>query len=154
MKENRQYYEMMSAAIRRMRNVDIPASAELSGMVFDHSSGLISFLSFGKNAILDASTFKAVIPIGMWQHLAILQYLETADGSRPTERWIGMADLSEGGMVRGASFDREIDNMIAIHLGEYPPRHIHAACERLGQSFMIIPTLTCALISVFSPSSL
>ena len=38
-------------------------------------------------------------------------------------------------MVRGASFDREIDNMIANRLGENPPKHIHAACERLEAVF-------------------
>ena len=64
-----------------------------------------------------------------------VQYLEAADGCLPTDNWISMADLSEGGMVRGAGFDREIDNMIADRLGKYLPKHIHAACERLGATF-------------------
>lgn len=135
MNENRQYHEMLSAAIRRMKDVDIPAAAKRSGMTYDHSSGQIAFLSFGEKTVFDTSTLQAAAPIEMWQHLAILQYLEAADGSRPTDRWISMADLSEGGMVRGASFDREIDNIIADRLGKYPPEHIRAAFERLGAVF-------------------
>ena len=115
--------------------MDILEVAKHSGMVYDHASGQISFQSFGEKTIIDTSTFRAVAPIEMWQHLAILQYLETADGSCPTNCWISMADLSEGGMVRGASFDREIDNIIANRLGKYLPENIHAACERLGATF-------------------
>ena len=135
MNENRQYHEMMSAAIHRIKNVAIPEAAKRSGMAYDHASGQLSFQSFGEKIIIDTSTFQATAPIGMWQHLAILQYLEAADGCLPTDNWISMADLSEGGMVRGAGFDREIDNIIADRLGKYLPKHIHAACERLGATF-------------------
>ena len=131
-RENRQYQEMLDAAIRRIQHIDLIAAAERSGLAYDRLAQSIAFMSFGERVKLDAVSLLSDLPIGMWQHLAILQYIESMDGSVPTDVWISMADLQEGGLARGASFDREIDALIAHRLGIHQPEAIRAACERLG----------------------
>ena len=68
----------------------------------------------------------------MWQHLTVLQYLSAADGALPSEEWIAMAELPEGGLIRGASFDREIDDMIAEEIGCHSSEQITEASAHLG----------------------
>lgn len=137
--DNRQYREMLNAAVRRMQDVDLLAAAARSGLRCDPATERVTLETFGRVTHIDAATLLPDPPVEMWLHLAILQYLESSDGSLPTERWIGMADLSEGGLARGTSFDREIDALIANRLGRQSPERIRAACERLGARFVDNP---------------
>lgn len=128
-KPERQYQEMLDAATYRLQHIDLKAAAEKSGLSFGRR---IAIPTFGEQITLDPATFLSDPPIDMWHHLVILQYLETADDSMPSDTWIGMAELREGGLARGASFDREIDVLIADRLGIHPPEAIRQACGRLG----------------------
>ncbi len=128
--ENRQYEEMLAANLRRLAEIDLAAAAERAGLAWDGSS--IEGLSFGRRFRLDGKTLRPTPDIGMWQHLAMLQYLLGVDGSVPTDRWIGMGELAGGGLVRGTSFDREIDRLIAARLGKCAPEAVRRACAALG----------------------
>ena len=128
--ENRQYAQMLAASLERLAGVDLKAAAERAGLAWD-GAGIVA-VSFGQPVRLDGNTLRPTPEIDMWQHLAMLQYLCGADGSLPSEGWIGMGALPEGGMVRGASFDGEIDRIIAARLGKCAPEAVRRACLRLG----------------------
>lgn len=135
MTENRQYQEMLEGARSRMQGMDLFAAAEKAGLAYDREAGHIRLISFGQESLLQVKSLETDPPMEMWHHLAILQYLEGADGRHPSEVWIGMSDLSDGGLVRGASFDREIDSLIAGRLGKCDPDKVRQACSRLGALF-------------------
>ena len=128
--QNRQYEEMLAANLERLAGIDLKAAAERAGLVWD-GDGIVA-VSFGQSVRLDGALLRPTPEIDMWQHLAMLQYLCGADGSLPTDRWIGLGTLPEGGMVRGASFDREIDWLIAARLGRCAPGVVRRACLKLG----------------------
>lgn len=133
MPENRQYDEMLAASLRRLEGIDLALAAENAGLVWDGDG--VEGVSFGQRFRLDGKTLRPTPQIDMWRHLAMLQYLYAADGKLPTNRWIGMGDLGEGGLVRGASFDAEIDRLIATRLGKCPPEAVRRACVALGADF-------------------
>lgn len=127
---NRQYDEMLTAAVSRLKAVDITAACKRAGI--DYSDGQIVLDSFGARIMLDTTTWMVEPPIDMWLHLPLLQYLEAVDDALPGDRWIGMAELVEGGLVRGASFDREVDSVLAQKFCDAEPGKIIMACEKLG----------------------
>ena len=59
-----------------------------------------------------------------------------------------MAEYPGGGESRGASFDREIDGIIARRLGGYGPEAVANACARMGG--VIRPNARADLSAVFS----
>lgn len=131
--ENRQYDEMLAASLRRLEGIDLGTAAERAGFAWDGAG--IEGMSFGQRVRLDGKALRPTPEIDMWQHLVMLQYLCNADGSLPTDRWIGMGELDEGGLVRGASFDGEIDRLVATRLGRCSPKAVRRACEALGATF-------------------
>ena len=133
--KNRQYSEMLTAAIRRINGLDLRTVADKAELEYDAEDGSVSIRTFGRIARLSPVDYSLTPSLDMWHHLSILQYLEAVDGSMPSHHWIGMGELAEGGMVRGASFDREIDNVIAGQLGCFEPARIKAACAALGGVF-------------------
>ena len=130
--KNRQYDEMLAAAVKRMAGLDFRTAAEKAGLDYDASNGSAIIRTLGRISRLNPANCSLTPPLDMWHHLSILQYLEAVDGSLPSDRWIGMGELAEGGMVRGASFDREIDSLIASRLGCFTPGQIENACAELG----------------------
>ena len=121
---------MLASAVSRLKTIDIAAACERAGI--DCSRGRISLISFGVTVALDTETWAAEPAIDMWLHLPLLQYLERVDNALPGDRWIGMAELSEGGLVRGSSFDREVDSILASRFRDVEPERIIRACEKLG----------------------
>ena len=131
--DNRQYDEMQAASLRRLEGIDLAIAAESAGLAWDGQG--VEGVSFGQRFRLDGKTLRPTPEIDMWQHLAMLQYLWGADGSLPTDRWIGMGELAEGGLVRGTSFDGEIDRLIATRLGKCAPEAVCQACAALGADY-------------------
>lgn len=129
---NRQYDEMRTAAVARLCGADPRAIAERTGMTYDANANALLLESFGKPVRLDCETWAAQPSLEMWHHLALLQYLDGADGDVPGADWIGLSEIAGGGQSRGASFDREIDELVARNLSGAEPERIHAACRALG----------------------
>ena len=127
---NRQYNEMYAAAVSRLSGLDIRAGAQADGLICGDNEMFLPIL--GQKAALNLTDYSLSPQVEMWEHLIILQYLETMDGTKPNERWLGMSELSSGGVSRGQSFDREVDNLIAQRLGQYAPETVQAACAALG----------------------
>lgn len=69
--------------------------------------------------------------LGLWHDLTILQYIANTEGKKLTGYEITLSAFSSGGLVRGASFDREYDSIIR-KIGEKPLQTIRKAGEQLG----------------------
>ena len=130
MSANRQYGAMPAAATERLRGRDPVEIASRAGIALE--GGVYRFETFGRAVKLDVGSFAAEPALEMWHHLTVLQYLDSADASRPTDRWIGMDSLADGGMVRGASFNREVDAVIAGRLSPLSEDELRRRFEALG----------------------
>ena len=147
MAEHRQYERLLAAAAERLRAVGLDAAAVRAGLERDADGGL-RFETLGQAVRLDPETLEIAPPIDMWHHLCVLQYLAGTSGASgvagttgetgagPSDRWLGLSELPGGGTSRGASFDREIDGMIANRLGGRSEAAIRGACEKLGAAFV------------------
>ena len=132
----KQYDLMLSGAVERLadeRPADIAARA---GIAWDEARRALRLETFGKAVGLAWPAWEATPELGMWHHLSVLQYLSGADGTLPTGAWIALSEMGQGGSVRGASFDRAIDDMIARTLSDLSPEPFKARCLALGARFV------------------
>ena len=130
--KNRQYSELLSAARKKLEPCQARSIAERAGITYDEELNIWRFKSFGKEMVISCADCSTKTKTNMWQHLTVLQYLSAADGALPSEEWIAMAELPEGGLIRGASFDREINAIIAEKIGCHSSEQITEASAHLG----------------------
>lgn len=124
-----QYDVMLAAAVARLDGASPEAIAALAGIPYDAESGAFTFESFGRRVELTWPGFEAV-GLDMWHHLALLQYLVSADGNGSSGRWVSLADLGE--VSRGESFNRELDRLIADCLSRFTAGELEQRCLSLG----------------------
>lgn len=131
-REDRQFLEMLAAAAKRISETDIAEKCSYAGVGWDGERKQISLESFGIRSVISLPECTADPPMHIWQHLAILHYLCEVGPSPSLEAWGSMADLRDGGAVRGSSFDREVDRMVSMRLGKHSSGHIIKAVGSLG----------------------
>lgn len=130
--DNLPYQTMLTAAADRLRGKDVAAAAARKGMVYDPGRGTIDFISFGEKGRLFLPDFRVEGDFTVWQHIAVLQYLEEADTPMPSGAWTAIRTLEKGDVSRGDSFDRRISGFAANRLGKYSEEEVRAACLALG----------------------
>ncbi|MCR4895075.1 MAG: DUF3786 domain-containing protein [Eubacteriales bacterium] len=150
-KENRQYSEMLRAAAERIGGIDIAAKCAYAGAEYDAVKKEITVESFGVGSVISLPSCTCFPPLHIWQHLSILQYLEAVGPGESLEIWGSLADLPEGGHVRGASFDREVDGFISRRLGLHTPGEIIKAVECLGGEIREDPKADLSAVFRFMP---
>ena len=126
-KQDRQYAEMLGAAARRISEIDIAERCRFAGVEYDGMKKEIALESFGRKSVISLPECTCNPPLHIWQHLSILQYLMEVGPDGSLETWGSLADLPEGGHVRGASFDREVDAFISRRLGAHSADEIMRA---------------------------
>ena len=136
---NRQYEEMLAAAVKRLAEADPRRIASVAGLELDEAAGVFTFQSLGMEVRLARDDYRALTSLDMWHHLVILQYLAQGNGDTPDRTWISLGELPGGGTTRGPSFDREIDALIAGRLSGMPPERIEGACRALGGEPPVLP---------------
>lgn len=132
MEENRQFQEMLRAAKRKLEGMSAQEIAERGGLAFDAERNVFSFESFGRRIQVRYPDFTLDCGVDMWMHLTILQYMAEADGHPLASEWIGLDDLQVGGLVRGASFDRENDILIQRGIGKLDGDTLRRAGRKMG----------------------
>ncbi len=131
-KDNLPYRAMLTAACERLRDKDIAAAAARADMQYDAASGTIDFVSFGERGRLFLPDYRVKGDFTVWQHIAILQYLEARDMPLPIGEWVAIRTLEPGAASRGESFDRKINDFAANRLGRFPEETISSAFQKLG----------------------
>ena len=120
--KNHQYDELLRAARETLSSINIPAATQHALFTISGDNSLCT-ISFDEQIIIDLTDLHITPQIDMCQHLTIFQYLAAVDDATPSDTWIGLSDLP-GGMVRGASFDREVDGLIANNFSKATPETI------------------------------
>ncbi len=109
---NRQYEEMRIAAINKLKDrlpEDLAAKGNLN---FNREKQEFCFSLFGTKMILSYPDFTFTPEPNMWLALTVYQYLDEADGTPLSMERMALTDFKDGGLIRGASFDRENDKII------------------------------------------
>ena len=131
-KDNRQYAELLAAAVKNLRRRAPADIAEKAGIEYESDTGFFSFVCLGQSVRLDIRSFMPEGAFDMWRHLTCLQYLACADGREPGDKWISLSGLPDGGLVRALSFERETERLIAEHLSRAPLGRLRDAAVKLG----------------------
>ncbi len=132
MEENRQFQEMLGAAEKKLEGMSAQEIAERGGLAFDAAKNMFSFESFGRRVQVSYPDFTLDCEVDMWMHLTILQYMAEADGHPLASEWISLSDFQVGGLVRGASFDRENDALIKRGIGKLDVETLRRVGRKMG----------------------
>lgn len=132
MEENRQFQEMLGAAEKKLEGMSAQEIAERGGLAFDAAKNMFSFESFGRRVQVSYPDLTLDCEVDMWMHLTILQYMAEADGHPLASEWISLSDLQVGGLVRGASFDRENDALIQRGIGKLDVETLRRVGRKMG----------------------
>ena len=132
MKENRQYTEMLAAAIGKLADRQPEDIARKANVHYDAGSRMFSFTTLGQPVHVHWPDYTLDTPLEMWHHLTVLQYLAEADGTPQSNTWISLREFKEGGLIRGSSFDAENDRLVRRKLGQLDVETLTAAAARLG----------------------
>lgn len=132
MEENRQFQEMLGAAEKKLEGMSAQEIAERGGLAFDAAKNMFSFESFGRRVQVSYPDLTLDCEVDMWMHLTILQYMAEADGHPLASEWISLSDFQVGGLVRGASFDRENDALIQRGIGKLDVETLRRVGRKMG----------------------
>ena len=145
------YEAMLSAAAGRLAGKDIKAAALRAGMTVNED-GSLDFVSFGRACRLFPPDFRAEGELSVWQHIAVLQYLEEEAPTPPSGEWIAVGDLERGAVSRGESFDRRVSGFVSAKLGRFPEETVRRACADLGGEFIKYKNADLSAVFRFLPN--
>lgn len=123
--ENRIFDEMMKVAIARLEGRDPITIANNANVVYE--DGAFRFHSMGILVEVTYPALKIYPQLSPWHSLAILHYLDLAEGVPLTGKPITFAQQKDG-MVRGGGFDRKTESAI----GKLDFCDLKARCQELG----------------------
>ncbi len=139
--QNRQLIAMLIPAKERLRKYSIEEICRKAAVSFDESEKAFFFRSLGKDIRVRYPDFELTISgsetPGMWHHLTLLQYLDTADGEPLSEEWQSLAEMP-GGLSRGAGFNKDIETMISRSFSSVSTEDFTQLCLRMDAR--IIPS--------------
>ena len=132
---NRAFEEMRKAALKRLRIRDPREIAGLSGVTFDEKTASLRIPSLGRELCLSWPDCAFWPPVEGWQHLILLHYLDLADGTPLTGKWINFGSLREG-VIRGTKFDRGAERDLGNFLKGKTPEQVRESFQKLGAEEM------------------
>lgn len=127
--ENRAFEEMLKAAKKRLEGRDPGGIAQMANVSFDGRA--FSFESLGQAITVSYPDYVIEPHLDEWHQLVVLHYLDLADGSGLTDRWITFGEQRDG-LARGSNFDRKVEQQIQQSLGKLEPRELRRRCALLG----------------------
>lgn len=129
---NRQYEEMRTAAIRKLKDRKAEDLAAEGNLPYNAEKREFCFQLFGKETKVHYPDFSISPEPNMWLALTVLQYMDEADGTPLSEEKMALSDFKDGGLIRGASFDRENDKIIRQVTDGKTPEEIRKAVSCSG----------------------
>lgn len=117
------------------------------GVKYDPNGAVFRLISLGREVEIRYPDYSFLSDIEPWHQLAILHYLNLADGTAPSGEWISLSQMTSG-MIRGGGFDRMFETLVRSKLGNLPPREVEAACLRMGMKIETSNADLCASTSL------
>ena len=130
-KRDRQFEAMRAAAQARLAGRTPEELAARTGMTL--ADGALVCETLGRMVTVRLPDCTAAPALPKWHTLALLHYLDLADGTPPSGELMSFGQYPDG-MVRGGGFDRDAEQAIRT-LGVLPPEELERRCEALGANF-------------------
>ncbi len=146
--ENRAFEEMRRVAVSRLLGRDPETIARLSGVERADSGKLLNVRSLQESVCVRLPAWELEPSLEPWRHLVLLHYLDRADGAPLAGEWIPFGALKDG-MIRGARFERTVDEVLGGKLGACPLPALEAACRSLGAEIQPSTADLCAVFPFF-----
>lgn len=131
MKENRAFENMRMTAFERLTGRDPEEIQKNTGIVFVPETSEFHLTSMGQDIAVSWPECKIEPELNQWHHLAILHYMDTADGSSLTGELMSFGE-QPGGMVRGGGFARLCEQTVSRSMGNCSEEAVKEACLALG----------------------
>ena len=129
LRENRMFEEMLRVArswLEGKSAADVAKKAQ--ARLQENGLGLDCF---GVALYVDWSTLSITPEQDPWVQLAVLHYLNLADGFPLTGEWMSFAQYRDG-MIRGGDFDRRVELSVREKLSKLPTEALRARALALG----------------------
>ena len=145
-KRDRQFEAMRAAAQARLAGRTPEELAARTGMTL--ADGALVCETLGRTVTVRLPDCTAAPSLPKWHTLALLHYLDLADGTPPSGELMSFGQYPDG-MVRGGGFDRDAEQAIRT-LGVLPPEELLRRCRALGAALVPSNADLCARFS-FAP---
>lgn len=131
MEQSTAFERMMKTAREWLADRPADEIAASGGITYSPDRSAFLFTSLGREIELHYPDYTFSPEIEEWHQLAILHYLNLADGTVPTGEWIPLSQMASG-MIRGGGFDRTFETLVRSKLGNLSPQVVESACARIG----------------------
>lgn len=128
--KDQMFSQMDAVALERLAGRDPEAIAQNAGVDYDAAAQLFSFSSMGIPLRITYPDYTITPAVSGWHRLAILHYLDLADGCPLTGKDIPFGQMRSG-MVRGGGIDRKCEAVIS-RMPELSEEHLTRLCGALG----------------------
>lgn len=129
--KHRQFQAMVEPARERLKKYTPQMLCDKAGVIFDEETQSIRIPSMGRDILVHYPDFIIEEDLEMWHHLTLLQYLDTADGTPLSGKWIGLQQM-RGGLSRGRGFDKDIETMFQRYFANVAADEFLGKCLLLG----------------------
>ena len=117
------------------------------GIKYDAEQAVFTLNSLGKKVEIQYPGYVFAQDIEPWHQLAVLHYLNLADGTLPSGEWIPLSQMTSG-MIRGGGFDRMFEALVRTKIGDLPQQEVEEACLRMGMTLQKSNADLCASTSL------
>ena len=131
MQKNRAFENMRKTALERLMGRDPVEIQKNTGIVFVPETSEFRLISMGQNITVTWPEYRIKPELNQWHHLAVLHYMDMADGSSLTCELMSFGELP-GGMVRVGGFDRLCEQTVSHSLGDRSESAVKEICRTLG----------------------
>ena len=128
--KDQMFSQMDAVALERLAGRDPGTIAQNAGVDYDAAEQIFSFSSMGIPLRITYPDYTITPAVSGWHRLAILHYLDLADGCPLAGKDIPFGQMLSG-MVRGGGIDRKCEAQIS-RIGDLSEERLHELCEALG----------------------
>lgn len=131
--ENRQFEAMLSVARERLAQHEPEEIAQNAGVPY--ADGTFWIPTLGQTVSVRLPQCAIQPPLSMWHTLALLHYLDLADGTQPGGSQIPFSRYRDG-LIRGGGLDHDAELIIQHDLGVLRPEEMERRCKALGAEIL------------------
>jgi len=144
---NRAFEEMLKAAQERLCRHTPAQIAEDAGVVFEAEGSRFLVPNLGRTLEVSWPACLITPAISDWPYLVVLHYLDMADGTPISNELISFSAVKDGGVSRGANYDRKCEELIRRVWCERPLEKTAAACRALDAQLLDSNADLCAVFT-------
>lgn len=130
-RSNRMFAEMRKAAVVKFKNRDPKDISKKAGVPFDEKSSVFIVPTLRYNMEVAWPMMELKTPADEWYELAILHYLDMADGTALTGHMVPFGNIKDG-LIRGSGLEGSVTEEMKVLLKGKNKADVEKACKAIG----------------------